>query len=366
MGPTTKLYPEISATSLDPSRFRGIWAANVGFAPHLLGLRGVVSSPWAAGLDVIGQSVDGTRCFRIDEFPDGVLAMTLGQNAGNCGAIRRLRRAVGKVDDLEPMPGYFINVLHRGDFPESRHERPILGFYTMSNSVLVRERLALCGGDVRALLALLEGMDPPCLDRAEQAGASPFTGCFKEGGMLQFHEQTGIRLNRIRVPTDRDRRESLQQAERLSTQWKGARRAALKFLGMSPQLATEWATALKVLELRQVEEGDRLQRLLLFIEQNCTRDLSVAEIAAAFRMSPSRLYELFRERLGTSPMSFAHERRMDLAERLLVGTTLSMGEISDRCGFADQASLSHSLRRRRGLSPTALRKSLRCGLVPPS
>ena len=54
-----------------------------------------------------------------------------------------------------------------------------------------------------------------------------------------------------------------------------------------------------------------------YIDENYTRIASVAQIAQACYISESRLYHLFREYLGTSPISYLNNMRIQSAMEML-------------------------------------------------
>ena len=90
-----------------------------------------------------------------------------------------------------------------------------------------------------------------------------------------------------------------------------------------------------------------MKRVLRFIDENCTRPVTVSELAAVAELSVSHLHAVFRRSTGRTPLSYLSERRMDVAERLIKETRLSVAEIAECCGFAEQARLDKADQRRR-------------------
>jgi len=83
----------------------------------------------------------------------------------------------------------------------------------------------------------------------------------------------------------------------------------------------------------------------------------VEEMARAAGLSLRACHDLFRRHLGASPGQFLLDRRLDMAERLITGSTLPLAQIAFEAGFADQSALTRSLRRHRGITPGALRRA---------
>lgn len=103
----------------------------------------------------------------------------------------------------------------------------------------------------------------------------------------------------------------------------------------------------------------RLERALAFIEARGGAGLDVAAVAAEVDLGPSQLHALFRRELRATPAAIIAEAQLRSAERLLLDTAQPIAEIALACGYADQSSLTRSMRRRRGVTPAALRRSNR-------
>jgi len=85
--------------------------------------------------------------------------------------------------------------------------------------------------------------------------------------------------------------------------------------------------------------------------------LTVPALAAEAGVSASVLHERFRGATGRTPIDYLQSVRLDEAERLLRASRLSIAEIAVRVGFSDQTALTRALRRRRGVTPGAMRRA---------
>jgi AraC family transcriptional regulator len=63
----------------------------------------------------------------------------------------------------------------------------------------------------------------------------------------------------------------------------------------------------------------------------------LAELARACKLSPSHFARAFRQTTGQPPHRWLMEQRIEKAKQLLVDTPLSLAQIAQRCGFADQS-----------------------------
>lgn len=83
---------------------------------------------------------------------------------------------------------------------------------------------------------------------------------------------------------------------------------------------------------------------------------SLASLASRIHMSPRNLTRLFSKQLGTTPMAFVSEARIDAARDLLENTELSIADIARRCGVESADSLRRLFSKRLGVSPLDYRQ----------
>lgn len=92
------------------------------------------------------------------------------------------------------------------------------------------------------------------------------------------------------------------------------------------------------------------------MEHRMADALTVADLAAAARLSPSRLHAAFRTATGQGPAACLADLRLDRAMALLGEGRLGIAEIALACGYAEQSALTRALRRRRGVTPGQVRR----------
>jgi AraC-like DNA-binding protein len=102
----------------------------------------------------------------------------------------------------------------------------------------------------------------------------------------------------------------------------------------------------------------QLARALAYIRANGHRHLGVEEIARAACCSPSHLHMLFQRHLGTSPMDYAAEIRLDQAMSLLMEATGPSARLLET-GHTDHSFLTRIMKRRLGITPAEYRRRRR-------
>lgn len=102
---------------------------------------------------------------------------------------------------------------------------------------------------------------------------------------------------------------------------------------------------------------DRISAAMQFIIKHLQTPLDRAEIAQAVNLSESHLADLFRRQVGTAPMQWVEDQRMQRARLLLRTTDASVQTIAFELGFASPYYFSNRFRRHVGLSPRAFRQA---------
>lgn len=103
--------------------------------------------------------------------------------------------------------------------------------------------------------------------------------------------------------------------------------------------------------------GDQsvIVRAQKYIEGNYRQTLTVEQIAEYCNVSCSYLHRLFQTRLHTTPGETILNCRISAACRLLVNTSLTLGQIASECGFNSQSYFSDCFKRKTGSSPKSFR-----------
>ncbi|MER2266124.1 AraC family transcriptional regulator [Methylobacterium oxalidis] len=100
----------------------------------------------------------------------------------------------------------------------------------------------------------------------------------------------------------------------------------------------------------------QLDRATEFIAANLHRPLSLAQIAHASAVSPTRFARYFKQATGLAPHQHLLAARVERAKRLLSDSELSVAEIAYACGFSHQQHLTRVFRVRTGTTPGAFRR----------
>lgn len=99
----------------------------------------------------------------------------------------------------------------------------------------------------------------------------------------------------------------------------------------------------------------RVRKVLLFMEENYQRDLSLERMAAVVHLSIWHLCHLFKSDTGETPARYLKMIRLRQASRLLENRELSIKEVMNKVGLGDQSHFAKDFKRVYGLTPSQFR-----------
>jgi AraC-like DNA-binding protein len=111
-------------------------------------------------------------------------------------------------------------------------------------------------------------------------------------------------------------------------------------------------------EVTRDSTGDalaQLQPVLRYVDAHLADLLPNAKLAEIAHASESHFIRMFRRTFGRTPARHVQERRVSAAGELLLGTSLSIDEIAERCGFANRYHFSRVFAQRMSHPPARFR-----------
>jgi len=91
------------------------------------------------------------------------------------------------------------------------------------------------------------------------------------------------------------------------------------------------------------------------LRKNFAEDVSIAELAAVARLSPSHFAALFRQQTGTTPLRYQVQLRMARARELLDTTDLAVAAVAGLAGYSDPFYFSRQFKALHGTTPLRYR-----------
>ena len=106
-------------------------------------------------------------------------------------------------------------------------------------------------------------------------------------------------------------------------------------------------------------EQNNEQATLLLIKQHIANgpgSLTLDQLSQALGISKKQISSMFRRQLGVTVMQFLRDERMRRAQRLLLQTSMDIGEIAISLGYSGNANFSNAFRDYVGMSPRDFRE----------
>lgn len=100
----------------------------------------------------------------------------------------------------------------------------------------------------------------------------------------------------------------------------------------------------------KAEKPELLDQIMVYVEQNYSKNISLNEIAKEFFISSSTVSHLFKQKLDISFYRFVTQRRL-IAAKSLIADGIPLETTATEVGFKDYSSFYRSFKQEYGISP---------------
>ena len=125
------------------------------------------------------------------------------------------------------------------------------------------------------------------------------------------------------------------------------------------KLSSLWLTMRKNITLPQEQKESpvplRMQKILRFIEEHFSEDLTLSDLSASANISKSECSRCFKMSMDTTPDKYLTEYRLSKAAQLLAKTNEPVGNIAAAVGFHQISHFGKCFKEKTGYSPKAYR-----------
>lgn len=145
-------------------------------------------------------------------------------------------------------------------------------------------------------------------------------------------------------------------------------RIVSRLIQRKKELKEYYSSALSAFELNKgqlTHIGDKefLEKMFQIIESNASNpDLSVEMLSASLGCSSRKLYRKLKEITNRTPNDIIKEYRLNLIEKLLIKTNLSVDEIMYKAGFINRGTFFKVFSNKYGMTPKRFREERRKNL----
>ena len=104
---------------------------------------------------------------------------------------------------------------------------------------------------------------------------------------------------------------------------------------------------------------EKLSAAIRLIHNHSEQRWTIASLAAEAGMSRAVFAARFKEKLGTSPMSYLTRYRLNKAQELLEKTSMSIAKVALEVGYESEAAFNKAFKRVQGVPPGEFRRTAR-------
>ena len=112
---------------------------------------------------------------------------------------------------------------------------------------------------------------------------------------------------------------------------------------------------------KRLRDERRMKEMLTYIRAHLAETLTVRDVASAASVSESECIRCFRMMIGTAPIRYAKQLRLQRAAELLTETADRIAEIGAACGFQEMSYFSRAFREQYGITPSEYRRQRNAG-----
>ena len=124
-------------------------------------------------------------------------------------------------------------------------------------------------------------------------------------------------------------------------------------------------------DVRISKDDDKaLKDVANYLDDHYALDVSQQTLEKVASMSGTKLKKLFKQKYQLSITEYSQRRRVNMAETLLLNTSLSIKEISESVGYSSHSKFSSCFKKFKGIYPRDVRKlseksthTLGCGRI---
>ena len=103
-------------------------------------------------------------------------------------------------------------------------------------------------------------------------------------------------------------------------------------------------------------ENRTITGLTRYLQEHLAEEISLNILADEFHLSPQYISQLFKSEIGVNFLSYLTSIRMEQAKKLLISTSMSIGEISEQSGYSDYRVFTKAFKKNEGCTPSQYRR----------
>ena len=104
------------------------------------------------------------------------------------------------------------------------------------------------------------------------------------------------------------------------------------------------------------QEERTITGITRYLQEHLSEDVSLSVLAEEFHLNPQYISQLFKNEIGVGFLAYLTGIRMEKAKMLLLSTSLSIAEVSERAGYGDYRVFTKVFKKTEGITPSQYRR----------
>ena len=92
------------------------------------------------------------------------------------------------------------------------------------------------------------------------------------------------------------------------------------------------------------------------MQEHLAEEISLSVLSEEFHMNPQYISQLFKNEIGVGFLAYLTSIRMEKAKKLLLSTSLSIGEVAEQSGYGDYRVFTKVFKKSEGITPSQYRR----------
>lgn len=107
---------------------------------------------------------------------------------------------------------------------------------------------------------------------------------------------------------------------------------------------------------KTLRDGERIKIMLRYIQEHYSERLTLSKIARSADLSETECLRCFRSMIGSTPIQYVRQIRIQKAAELLASTDRKISDIGAECGFQEISYFAKTFRELKGCTPGEFRQ----------
>lgn len=112
-----------------------------------------------------------------------------------------------------------------------------------------------------------------------------------------------------------------------------------------------------VFDLKDLRHTQKIRKAVNYLKEHYGERFSLKALAGQVGLSPPYFSSLFKVEMGRTVTDYLKEIRIQAAKEMLINSSMSIGAVSDSCGFEDQSYFSKVFKQHTGVLPSRYRET---------